>query len=52
MFLRDETILPCDCLHSPCMDINHEHIVTWDLNIVDNIDLHNLMSKGPKFRES
>ena len=50
-FLRDETILPCDCLHSPYIDMNHEHILTGDLNIVDNINLRNLISKGPKYRE-
>ena len=42
---------PCKCsdskfLYAPC-----DHIVTGDLNIVRNIKLRDLLSKGPKYRE-
>ena len=42
---------PCNCsdskfLYAPC-----GHIVTGDLNIVRNIKLRDLLSKGPKYRE-
>ena len=42
---------PCNCsdsqfLYAPC-----GHIVTGDLNIVRNVKLRDLLSKGPKYRE-
>ena len=42
---------PCNCsdsqfLYAPC-----GHIVTGDLNIVYNVKLRDLSSKGPKYRE-
>ena len=33
-------------LYAPC-----GHIVTGDLNIVRNVKLRDLLSKGPKYRE-
>ena len=50
-FLRDESILPCNCHHSPFTDDNHGDIVTGDLNIIPNDKLRKLISKGPKYRE-
>ena len=50
-FLSDDTILPCDCDHSTFTDAHHDHIITGDLNIVDNDKLRKLISKGPKYRE-
>lgn len=50
-FLSDNSILPCNCDHSPFINADHGHIVSGDLNIVSNIKLRNLISKGPKYRE-
>ena len=46
-----QDLLPCNCsdsqfLYAPC-----GHIVTGDLNIVRNVKLRDLLSKGPKYRE-
>ena len=50
-FLRDETILPCNCVNSPFVDDHHGHIITGDLRIVTDSKLRNLLSKGPNHRE-
>ena len=50
-FLRDETILPCNCANSPFIDNHHGHIITGDLKIVTDSKLRNLLSKGPNHRE-
>ena len=49
-FVRDETILPCECHDSPFKDNHHQHIVTGDLNIIHNTKLRKLIAKGPKYR--
>ena len=46
-----QNLPPCNCsdsqfLYAPC-----GHIVTGDLNIVRNVKLRDLLSKGPKYRE-
>ena len=46
-----QKIIPCNCsdsqfLYAPC-----GHIVTGDLNIVCNVKLRDLLSKGPNYRE-
>ena len=43
---------PCNCLVSKFLYAPCDHIVTGDLNIVRNIKLRDLLSKGPKYRES
>ena len=50
-YLRDDTILPCECDHSTFANVHHGHIVTGNLDIVQNEKLHRLLSKGPKYRE-
>ena len=50
-FLSDDTILPCDCENSPFLNHDHGHIISGDLNIIPNLKLRNLISKGPKYRE-
>ena len=50
-FLRDDTILPCDCDNSAFKDVHHGHIVSGNLDIVTNATLRKLISKGPKYRE-
>ena len=47
----DNSILPCDCSQSPFADPNHGHIISGDLGLVTNDKLHNLISKGTKYRE-
>ena len=50
-FLQDNTILPCECDHSTFTDAHHAHIVTGNLDIVNNEKLQILISKGPKYCE-
>ena len=50
-FISDNSILPCECDHSPFTNADHRHIVSGDLNIVSNTKLRNIISKGPKYRE-
>ena len=42
---------PCSCSSSQFLYQPAGHIVTCDLNIVDNTCLRDLISKGPKYRE-
>ena len=50
-FIEDNTILPCDCFHSPFVDSDHNHIITGDLNIISDPKLRGLVAKGPKYRD-
>ena len=50
-FLKDESILPCECTGSHFIDSHHKHIVTGDLSIITNNKLRKLFSKGPNYRE-
>jgi len=50
-FIEDNNILPCDCLNSPFIDLDHNHILTGDLNIISDSKLKGLVAKGPKYRE-
>ena len=50
-YLKDSTILPCSCENSEFKDLHHNHIITGDLNIVENAKLRKLLSRGPKYRE-
>ena len=43
--------LTCDCSNSPYKDISHNHIVTGNLNIIDNSELRELLQKGLNYRE-
>ena len=47
----DLTDMECDCNHSDFKDIQHNHIITGNLDIIQNIKLRDLMQKGAKFRE-
>ena len=47
-FLRDPSVLPCECEHSSFSDKHHKHIVTGDLRIIENNHLRKILSKGPK----
>ena len=42
---------PCNCSDSQFLYAQCGHIVTGDLNIVRNVKLRDLLSKGPKYRE-
>jgi len=41
----------CECESSPYNYKPHGHIITGNLNIIQNKDLRNLIKKGPKYRE-
>ena len=41
----------CDCANSPFKDNNHNHVITGNLNIIDNNELQNLLKKGLNYRE-
>ena len=41
----------CECKNSEFTDKNHGHILTGNLNIVEDEDLKNLLKQGPKYRE-
>ena len=42
----------CDCRNSRFKDDHHGHIITGDLNIIQNGKLRALFSKGPNYREA
>ena len=50
---RDIQSIPCHCnqFHPKFIDQHHKHILTGDLTLVENAKLHNLLKKGPKYRE-
>ena len=50
-FLQDETIYPCECHLSKFRNIDHGHVLTGNLQIVEYNKLRKLISKGPKYRE-
>ena len=50
-FLADNSILPCDCDHSPFVNGHHGHVMSGDLNIIPDPKLRTLIAKGPKYRE-
>ena len=41
----------CTCSQSEFKDPDHGHIITGNLNIVEDEKLRNLLSKGPNYRE-
>ena len=43
--------LTCDCTSSPFNYSPSGHVITGDLNIIENESLRNVISHGPKFRE-
>ena len=48
-FVKDNTILPCNCKDSPFKDDHHGHIISGDLRIITDNKLRKIFSKGPKF---
>ena len=44
-------IVDCNCTSSPYCYRPHSHIITGNLNIIENVKLRNLIKKGPKYRE-
>ena len=44
--------LSCDCVDSPFKNSVFDHVVTGDLDIIQNTDLRELCSFGTKFREN
>jgi len=41
----------CSCHNSPFNYSHSGHVITGDLNIVENESLRNILAKGPKYRE-
>ena len=44
--------MTCDCGNSRFNDNSHEHVVTGNLEIIENVELRQLLSKGPNYREN
>ena len=44
--------MSCSCARSPFINNHFGHVISGDLNIIENEELRNLMNKGTKFRES
>ena len=42
--------LPCNCQTSRFKDNQIGHIITGDLDIIENVSLRNIFKKGPKYR--
>ena len=56
IFIEDEVSFTtntgeCQCSQSRFCDLNHKHIITGDLRIVENVKLRKLLTKGPNYRE-
>ena len=52
-FQNNPGSIPCACssFDNKFCDPNHKHIITGDLNIIQNAKLRDLIGKGPNFRE-
>ena len=52
-FVNNNTSIKCSCKDFDSSFVNNHfgHIITGDLNIVDNLKLKNILFKGPKYRE-
>ena len=46
-----ENLPECNCSKSSFCDPAHDHVVTGNLNIINNNKLRKLLSKGPNYRE-
>ena len=46
-----QTPASCDCSKSPFQYAPVGHVITGDMNFVENDHLHKILSCGPKFRE-
>ena len=46
----DNNEISCNCQTSPFIDGSHGHVITGNLNIIENETLKNMVRKGPKFR--
>ena len=47
-----EQLPSCSCSTSPFLYEPAGHVVTGDLNIVQNLDLTDILCKGPKYHEA
>ena len=48
--LLNNNIFPCNCQTSQFKDDQHGHIITGNLDIIENVTLRNIFKKGPKYR--
>merc|ERR1739840_94119 len=46
----NNNIFPCNCQTSQFKDDQHGHIITGNLDIIENVTLRNIFKKGPKYR--
>ena len=45
-------IISCNCSNSEYLNHHHGHVITWNLQIIENEKLRKIISKGPNHRES
>ena len=45
------TDMMCQCHDSPFKDSHHQHVVTGNLDIIENIELRSLLKKGLNYRD-
>ena len=51
-YIEDSEVnMTCTCIESQFIDVNHGHVVTGNLDIIDNKELRNIFQKGPSYRE-
>ena len=50
-YSENNMVNECDCAHSAFCYEPHGHVLTGNLNIIQNEQLRKLIGKGPKFRE-
>jgi hypothetical protein len=41
----------CNCSSSPFVDAHHNHVITGNLDIIENTSLKTLLKQGPNYRE-
>ena len=42
--------MQCNCSKSPFIDQDHNHVISGNLDIIENTELRNIVRKGPKYR--
>ena len=47
----DPTLLTCDCADSTFKHQHHQHVITGNLDIIENVELRNMLKKGLNYRD-
>ena len=50
-FFSDSEYFSCNCSNSPYIEKSHGHVVTGDLQIIENCKLHDFFCTEPKYME-